>query len=84
MGDGNMACYAVEDAFAQRKLSANILAFHAEYVREMDLTDQNNKDERQLKWDSCGIWSSGPIGAIKMQGPAKHCLAAAIWPQRDD
>ena len=60
------------------------MAFHAEYVQKKDLVDKHNKDERQLKWDSCGIWSIGPIAAIRLQCPAKRCLAAAIWPQRDD
>ena len=55
------------------------MAFHAEYVRKKDLTDKTNKDERQLKWDSCGIWLNGLIGAVQMQGFAKHCFAAAIW-----
>ena len=89
MGNGAMACYAVEEAFAAHKLTANLLAFHAEYVQEKDFAWLDVKDPRALKWDTCGIWSFGPfaqreIGAIKMQGPAKHCLAAAIWPQRDD
>ena len=75
-----MACYAVEDAFAHRNLNAHLLAFHAEYVQKKDLVDKNNKDETQLKWDSCGIWSIWPIKSLKMQGPAKHCLAAALWP----
>ena len=84
MGDGNMACYAIEDAFAYHGLVANTLAFHTEYVREKDLHELTSKDPRQLKWDSCAIWSIGPITKIFLQGPAKHCLAAALWPQRVD
>ena len=88
MGDGNMACFAVEEAFQAHKLTANILAFHVEYVQKKDLEKKNDplptKEPTQLKWDSCGIWSIGSIAKIKVQGPARHCLAAAIWSQRDD
>ena len=84
MGDANMGCYAVEKMFAYHRLTASLLAFHAEYVQPRDLVGKSNHCPRQLKWDSCGIWSIGPIANIKMQGPAKHCLAAAVWPQRAD
>lgn len=84
MGEANMGCYAVEDVLAHQGLSASLLAFHAEYLQPKDVIDKHKKSLRQLKWDRCSIWSIGPIEKINMQGPAKHCLAAALWPQRVD
>ena len=78
MGDANMGNYAVTTALAAHKLSAHILAYHAEYVHERDLKKQRGKpNPRQLKFDSCAIWSVGPIKKIKLQGLAKHCRAVA-------
>ena len=84
MGDANMVNYALEDGLAYHGLSPNLLAFHAEYVKPKDLAEKKDKNERQLKFDSCGMWSTGPIHSISMQGPARHALGAAMWPQRDD
>ena len=86
MGNANMVCYAVEDALKHHKFTANFLAFHAEYVQQRDIDEAyaGATTLNQLKWDSCCIWSIGPIKTITLQGPAKDCLAAAVWPQRDD
>ena len=81
MGDGNMACYSLEELFAEHKLNANLVAFHAEYFHERD-KEYTSKKERELKWDSCGIWILGPILQIKLQGWRRHALAGSVWPQR--
>ena len=84
MGDASMGCHAVEDVLAYQGLSASLLAFHAEYVQPKDVIDKPNTCLRQLTYDSCAIWSIGPIENITRHGPAKHCLTAALWPQRVD
>ena len=93
MGDGNMSNYAVSKWFAAHKLTVNILAYHVEFKTTLDLNTQYETPRlpgskvqlaKDLKYDSCGIFSVGPILAIRHQGPARHCLAAAVWPQRED
>ena len=39
MGNANMVCYAVENALKHHKLTANLLAFHAEYVQQRDIDE---------------------------------------------
>ena len=34
-----------------------------------------------MKYDSCGIWSIGPIEHIVIQGPSRHAMTAAVWPR---
>ena len=80
----------VEETLKFHKLAANLLAWHAEFPskKELEQEVQERKidpgDPRSnisdLKFDSNGIWSIGPIGRITVQGPARHALAASIWP----
>ena len=81
------------ESFLKRyKLNANLLAWHAEYPGNNDLDrglrehllDGTEDTHQILKFDSNGIWSVGPIEKITWQGPARHALAASIWPQTDE
>ena len=81
----------MESFLKQYKLNANLLAWHAEYPDNDDM-DRGLRDGllhgkedpyQVLKFDSNGIWSVGPIEQITWQGPARHALAASIWPKKD-
>ena len=81
----------MESFLKHYKLNANLLAWHAEYPGNDDLERglrerllNGDEDTYQLlKFDSNGIWTIGPVSRIVQQGPARHALAAAVWPQTD-
>ena len=91
MGDGDMSNYAVSKWFAAHKLTVNILAHHVEFKTTLDLDKLNETPRlpggivqlaKELKYDSCGIFSVGPIASIRHQGARaplldRGCVAPA-------
>ena len=79
-----MSNYALGRWFQSHKLTLSLLAYHCEFLTSVDQERRGNTTVgTQAKLDSCSVWSVGPSLKVRHQGPARHCLAAAVRPLRD-